>query len=107
MPTDDKLKLALAKMLPEVKIKYIPNAEIYEYSFMWNPTGQYGRGLHDTELLHVCWLVEQTLNQNETFDYRQELQDAFSFSIHSVTPAVSASWQQRAQALAKVKGVEV
>ena len=103
MTTDDKLKFALAKMLQD-KIIYSETTE----SFWWQGDEYPAwRVIRETEWLHVCWLVEQTLNQNETFDYRQELQDAFSFSIHSVTPAVSDSWQQRAQALAKVKGIEV
>ena len=47
----------------------------------------------DTELLHLCWLVEETLSDIAMEEY-------------GITLTVHATWQQRIIALAKVKGIE-
>jgi hypothetical protein len=51
----------------------------------------------DTELLHLCWLVEETLSSNQFGDY----------SVNLLCDDIHATWQQRVIALAKVKGVEL
>ena len=88
--TDEQLKQALAKMLPN---------EITYYSvmtFYWNRqfiAGIFQRVL-DAELLHLCWLAEKQLNDVEANWYSKLV------NYHS-------DWQQRVIALAKVKGIEM
>ena len=48
----------------------------------------------DTELLHLCWLVENTLTRSKECDY-------------FVSLSMRSSWQQRVEALAKVKGIDI
>ena len=93
--TDTQLKQALAKMLPE-HIRYN-----YLNELVWHCKAQAPCVL-DTELLHLCWMVEQELNINDLADYEQNLNNQFGYmkSYH-------ASWQQRVVVLAKVKGVEI
>ena len=63
-------------------------------------TPKYNR---DTELLHLCWLVEEKLNEIESADYAEFL--------HPITANYKllyrASWQPRVIALAEVKGIEI
>ena len=52
----------------------------------------------DTELLHLCWLVEEAMPYSrEWVDYTNIL----------ANDAISATWQNRIIALAKVKGIEI
>jgi hypothetical protein len=89
--TDKELKTLLAAMLPE-KLDSYPNAGLW-----WIDTQ---RGVQETEWLHVCWLVEQGLDQDTYYKYEKLMDE--------IVPAfrlTSASWQQRASALCKVRGV--
>lgn len=106
-PNEHKLKLALAGMLPE-KIEYrvggdceLPDDTVF---FFWVNLYE----IRDTEWLHICWLVEQMLTGEECLRYADELNRATKCFKH-ITPVIMciAPWPQRAQALAKVKGVEV
>ena len=60
----------------------------------------------DTELLHLCWLVEETLDDEQKIMIQiYELCDleghnGFASYYH-------ATWQQRTIACAKVKGIEI
>lgn len=110
--TDAQLRLALAKMLPEklIVVSLLMDPPI--------PTVKWidGRGfpaekVKDTEWLHVCWLVENTLSRllpapphtsSEASRYIEILED-----LYGTKGCVIATWQQRAIALAKVKGVEI
>ena len=61
-----------------------------------------GVPVRDIKFLHLCWLVEETLNEMESADYAELLRpiDAnYKLLYH-------ASWHQRVVALAKAKGVE-
>ena len=97
--TDQDLKLALAKMLPE---KIFPRQHNrYNVSTgMHDPTGfniewiENHVPINDTEWLHVCWLVEETLSEFEG--------KAYWFAMNNL----HATWQQRAAALIKVKGTK-
>lgn len=108
--TDTQLKQALAQMLPE-KVKWTVSPPQYPdwCCLVWlntTPT----REVLDTELLHLCWLAEETLPQgslcamSNELDIMHELEgkpcDASQWKHHK-------SWQQRTIALAKVKGVEI
>jgi len=88
--TDDQLKQALAKMLPNVivifTVEHSPEIVLVEK--------QTGAQYRDTELLHLCWMVEEMLEPLQKYDMEQ-------------TTFWHATWQQRTVALAKVKGVEI
>ena len=81
--TDAQLKQALAKMLPE--------------------TEPYWRNILDTELLHLCWLVEETLSADEKSQYLLYFWDL----EQSRWDDQHATWQRRTVGLTKVKGVEI
>jgi len=102
--TDTQLKAALAKMLPE-KIGYL-------HSLYWLDRDNFpSNEVLDTELLHVCWLVEEALTLTELTDLGCELACLIAPPNHTAAPhwgqLSHASWQQRAVALAKVKGIEL
>lgn len=94
-PTDEQLKLCLAKMLPE-KIKPTPNGSCW----WWDEDGTTNdrNDVRESEMLHVCWLVEQTLEPTTQLPI---------YKHHILEGGATASWQQRALALCKVKGIEV
>lgn len=91
-PTDQQLKQALAKML----------AENNELPTSWRL---------DTELLHICHLIEQELSEEQWLDYIRTLDEdvirGLGGKYQSMQDVCHASWQQRTFALAKVKGVEI
>lgn len=96
--TDNQLKAALAKMLPE--LLYIDYFEAKFISIRWltnKPNyGSKGISVLDTELLHLCRMVADTLSLNELYECDKILESL-----------IWASWQQRVEALAKVKGIEI
>ena len=101
--TDDQLKQLLAKMLPEtVNLELIPT-----------PTLEYknGRIVLDTELLHLCSLVEAGLTNANAVKYRLKLAGNSSLrnSAYVTVEAAMchATWQQRVTALATVKEVSL
>jgi len=93
--TDEQLKRALAKMLPE-KCQWW--ADAWRELRLLRSTGQYC-GVLDTELLHLCWLVEEDFSNLEIDNYWN--------CLGSIWEATHATWQQRTIALARVKGVEI
>jgi hypothetical protein len=103
--TDDQLKAALAKMLPELlyidyfKAKWLTNKPNY---------GRKGIPVLDTELLHLCWLVEEEVFRGKSFEYIDALDEVtFAPSLHRPFMRTHATWQNRTIALAKVKGIEI
>lgn len=94
--TDTQLKQALAKMLPERVYIGLVTRELE-----WHDNDKCYRPVLDTELLHLCWLVEETLTPPQAQNYFQML------PANSVGNQAHATWQQRVIALAKVKGVEI
>lgn len=87
--TDEQLKQALAKMLPN-------NISINDETLVWSSSSQYEHEVLETELLLLCWLAEKTLSLHERFECYKILEGL-----------IWASWQQRVEALAKVKGIEI
>ena len=85
--TDEQLKQALAKMLPET-VCYEQESLYWQYEEIRydRPVMNRGNRILDTDLLHLCWLAE---------DYGCD------------TVPFNASWQQRVIALAKLKGIEI
>ena len=98
--TDEQLKQALAKMLPDV-ISYrevIAHESckivcLLQWGAPWNDEKEFM--VRDTELLHLCWLVEEKLTDTE------QDQDCIKKLMYH------ASWQQRVEALAEVKGIDI
>ncbi len=107
MKTDDELKQLLAKMLPE-QIVWVIDGLFYTSEESQEVSGIQLEGfilqIKDSELLHVCWLIEQTLNATETVNYRETLSDIIDDPTRN-GDAISASWQHRTMALAQVKGL--
>ena len=118
-PTDQQLKQALAKMLPSqltIDSSYsIKDCECDRLRWKFDSTVHRYRidlGVLDTELLHICWLIERTLSANDARVYAFRMSGAEHTTDHEVSrmmvfKAMNASWQQRTLALAKVKGVEI
>lgn len=107
--TDTQLKQALAKMLPE-QVYY---DEKVLGGLRWKAE-PYWRNVLTPELLHLCWLVEETLTESEQEDYvcsleTQAYPDGFPQPMYEPHwfIVVHATWQQRTIALAKVKGIEI
>ncbi len=96
--TDERLKQALAKMLPG----YIYDTKGMGVRWLLN-----GAEVLDTELLHLCALVEQELAKNKWtwLPYANELNEICADEWHC--SSIRATWQQRVTALAKVKGIEL
>ena len=92
---DEQLQLALAKMLPD---KITIGCDV----FYWiSKTDTCFCRVIDTEWLHVCWLVEQLLNVRERCLFTEELGGVLNQTQFSLA---NKTWQQRAEALCKVKG---
>ena len=103
--TDTQLKQALAKMLPE------QTKTVNDGSLFWNTETDY-REIYDTELLHLCWLVEEEIwCHTGSDDYAQEVWNQYTYHLAMLMEPnpcrTHATWQQRTIALAKVKGVEI
>jgi len=59
--------------------------------------------VRDTELLHLCWMVEEALNEIKSAEYAELLRPIagkYKLLYH-------ASWKRRVVMLAKVKWIEV
>lgn len=100
--TDTQLKQALAKMLPE-KVEYNHGCLI------WNKRDQHDRivDVLDTELLHLCWLVEESMSIGQRMQMRHHLTGERPLKRGYGEKVCHATWQQRVVALVKVKGIEI
>ena len=121
--TDEQLKRTLAKMLPEKIAIHAYNTNGTEQGMvrdlMWlDDDGDFGIEVLDTELLHLCWLVEETLEPAQCSQYAEVLANKleivddgwygdWSINWHEVATIAHATWQQRTTALAKTKGIEI
>jgi len=93
--TDEQLKQALAKMLPN-DVEWIkPHLKTSRPYLVWISSGRSGEFVENTELLHLCWLVEETLNQFQCEEYYSK-----GVWYHS-------TWQEKIVNLAEVKGIEI
>ena len=114
--TNVKLKQALAKMLLTLIESTQVNGEIFLLWKAQDPDVS-REFVQDTELLHLCWMVEDTIKDKVRFV--RELYDLFEQKhrgneawdcldpVDISAMLVHATWQQRVIALAKVKGVEI
>ena len=109
--TDEQLKQALAKMLPE-KILYLEFHSRLFYQEL-DLLGRFVvREILDTELLQLCFDVEETLSANDYEKYGLSVAEISGLtedsSISLISRALfSMKWQQRVVALAKVKEIEI
>lgn len=100
--TDNQLKQALAKMLPE-QIQFELGRLLWVKSI--GPKGaSFQVFVSDTELLDICRRIENSLHHDEKCRNHQVL---FELTKEAKVWLWNASWQQRTIALAKVKGVEI
>ena len=90
--TDNQLKAALAKMLPD-KLKLVPYGREDNLILSWI-LQKSSEPVRDTELLHLCVMVEDRLEPLSEEYYFERISKRFN-------------WQQRVVALAKVKGIEI
>jgi hypothetical protein len=106
--TDNQLQAALAKMLPE--LLYIDYFEAKFISIRWLTNlpnyGRKGIPVLDTELLHLCWLVEEALINDRQIVKHNRYFKALE-AVLGTYGSSHASWQKRVIALAKVKGIEI
>jgi len=109
MKTDDDLKQSLAKMLP-CKVWWFIAAK----QLAWIHRRVHSLFVEDSELLQICWEIEEKLTYAEAIKYEIELNKMIMLNANKhckLATAVlfdwHATWQQRATALAKVKGIEV
>jgi hypothetical protein len=100
--TDNQLKAALAKMLPD-KLKLVPYGREDNLILSWI-LQKSSEPVRDTELLHLCWLVEEEVFCGKSFEYLDALDKVTFFNDFMRT---HATWQNRVIALAKVKGIEI
>ena len=99
--TDEQLKRALAKMLSD---------EIYmgdSGKKLCYHAGGNIRPVLDTELLHLCWLVESSLSIGERMAMRMYLTAGNTLGHGYGEKVCHATWQQRVIALSRVKGIEI
>jgi hypothetical protein len=97
--TDKQLKQALADMLPELLYSdYLADGTFVSIRWLTDKPnyGCKGHSVLNTELLHLCWLVEEGLDNKLNLNY---------YNLIVLDP--HASWQQRVIALAEVKGIEI
>lgn len=108
--TDTQLKQALAKMLPE-KIHLCKREDATGIGLYWQT---YHKEVLDTELLHLCRLVEEGLDSDRgewastsQLDTYQAHLRSVCIGKYGVANTEHATWQQRTIALAKVKGLDI
>lgn len=73
----------------------------------WSETD---RKVLDTELLHICWLINDQLTTKERLQYNSELMEygnAKDNGRFALNGGFNAPWQARTIALAKVKGITI
>ncbi len=117
--TETQLQQALAKMLPE-KLKFDKGlSNKLDIHLRWMYDSDIPRqedidlAVLPTELLHLCWLVEETLDSGNWINYIADLYKVIypnktETNSHEIWRYLThATWQQRVTALAKVKGVEI
>jgi len=101
----DKLIIYHITCPPCPSIKY---GGLDDWKLCWKDEQEpfYNRVL-DTELLHLCWLVEETLSFEEQVEYQEKILCLFGRADGWRYLAIHATWQQRVVALCKVKGIVI
>ena len=111
--TDTQLKQALARLLPGVVNRitlHTCDGDKEEHLFFRNRPQFY---VQDSELLYLCWLVEETLGIVGRMEMRRALVEHIQqypnneCAVGYGERVCHATWQQRVQALAAVKGISL
>ena len=101
--TNEQLKQALAKMLPK-RLYWGQVTNCLE----WHDNARCAMPVLDTELLHLCWFVEETLLSNSSDGkWTWYIDELNKMPKHYYGISRHATWQQRCVALAKVTGIEI
>lgn len=105
-PTIDEMKLLVAGMIPE-------HLHIRGTNACWRINEKAaGRAVVETEWLHVCWLAEESLSDDECRTYGQILEMMVSKEPadwasrgkpYAATYAFHATVEQRLEALCRIK----
>ncbi len=91
MRTEQELKEGLAKLLPDLIYVSEPSNRL-----CWKVSSDETlsrRFLDERDWLHVCWLIEQKMTEEQYTKFEVELELMFFDNM------LSASWQQRAEAI--------
>lgn len=91
--TDNELNQLLAKMLPE-QIRMLGSALVWKESQSYEV-----KEVEDTELLHICWLIQEELIDSGNIEQWSNYLDLLDVG------SSMRRWQCYAEALAKVKGL--
>ena len=107
--TDNELKHLISQMLPE-DVFFTADGIDFNWSNASEKCQKERRGFNvlDTELLYLCSLVEAELEGVKWNYYIMELAPLTRRprqSEISIRQYMTATWQQRTKALAKVKGI--
>lgn len=107
--TDCQLKKALANMLPNSIESMEQCIKGGKTILIWHTSGHHE--VRDSELLHLCSLVEKTLNRelysNKLKSIIQDQHGWVSGAVEARYETCRATWQQRVMALARLKGIEI
>lgn len=107
--TDEQLKRAAAKMLPE-KLETYSEGDTDLVYLVWKKGKQ---EILDTEMLAVCQMIEDGLDAYTHHQFRDVLREItaspfpFKWGEGANRAYCTPRWQQRITALAKVLNVEV
>jgi hypothetical protein len=104
--TNEQLKRTLAKMLPDQLSAHIHRDGTF-YQLEWTNGRVATCPVRDTELLHLCWLVEETLSSEQCNNIELKLLHGVMATDDIYKRCWHATWQQRTIALAKTLGVEI
>lgn len=111
---DPKLKLAMAKLLPEkISIGCYPGTDDeYDDTYYWRPDLEYIREVEWLYVMHLVWL---TVDRKQRVDFSVRLREeviksgghASSFNEDIIACCENATFNQRAAAMRRVKGIEL
>jgi hypothetical protein len=109
---EPKLKLAMARLLPEkIRINTTPTEDTWYQWIELPPQDYHERTVWETEWLYVMQLVEQSLDESDKDWYCEQLRQVITHTkmfIHEECKAMLfATFNQRATAMCKVKGIEI
>ena len=103
--TDTQLKQALARLNSDI-ISSQENKDGTVTLFWLPDIGEDLDKVKDTELLHFCWLVEETVICNND-KYENYISALYAQNENVYHSDCHATWQQRTIALCKVKGITI
>jgi hypothetical protein len=98
---DTELKRKLAEMTSEIVFYRNPQFPSLA-TFRWRKSGD---EIRETEWLHICWLIEQKLDNAQAQYYYHKvgmLIGDYMLADFNANRIITATWKQRAEALIKV-----